>query len=81
MTGDNPTTIAVGATYIDAGATITAPAGDINLPITASVDGGASTSLGGVMIMTGATSTHTIVYSATNSNGLVGTASRVVNVQ
>jgi hypothetical protein len=80
VTGDNPANINVGDTYADLGAVITAPAGDLNLEVFASVDGASSTALSGIIIDTAATGTHTIIYSAIDAAGLVGTASRTVNV-
>jgi hypothetical protein len=80
VTGDNPANINVGDTYADLGAVITAPAADLNLEVFASVDGASSTPLSGIFISTAATGTHTIIYSATDPAGLVGTASRTVNV-
>ena len=70
----------MGATYTDLGATITGPQDDLNLDITASVDGATSTPISDIFIDTSATGTHTIIYSATDQNGLTGTAQRTVNV-
>jgi hypothetical protein len=80
INGNNPATIDVGAIYNDLGATITGPTADLNLGISASVDGGATTTLSSVAIDTSAAGTHTIVYSATDQNGLTSTATRTVNV-
>src|SRR6202011_1054367 len=76
--GNSPATVPVGATYLDLGATITAPQADLNLGIIASVDGGATTTT--PTIDTTQPGTHTIVYTATDQSGLVGTASRTVIV-
>jgi hypothetical protein len=78
VNGNNPATVQVGATYLDLGATITGPQADINLGIWASVDGGATTTT--PTIDTSQPGTHTIIYTATDQSGLVGTASRMVNV-
>jgi len=80
VNGNNPATVPVGDTYADLGATITGPVGDINLGISATVDGGATTTLSALFVDTSLAGTHTIVYSATDQNGLTGTASRTVNV-
>jgi len=79
INGNNPATIDVGSTYIDLGATVTDDK-DTNLGILASVDGGAKVDLSSIYIDTSTSSTHTIVYSATDNDGNVGTAERTVNV-
>ena len=78
--GDDPAHIGVGDSYTDLGATITGPQADLNLGIQASVDGGATTTASTITIDTSSGGTHTIVYSATDGNGLVGTAIRTVVV-
>jgi hypothetical protein len=80
VSGNNPATVNVGATYADLGASITGPTADLNLGITASVDGGATTMLSAITVDTSAAGTHTITYSATDQNGLTGTATRTVTV-
>jgi hypothetical protein len=80
VNGDNPSTVEVGATYSDLGATITAPAADTNLGIKVSIDGGATTTPDQIVIDTSKARTHTIVYSVTDQNGLTGTTARTVNV-
>jgi hypothetical protein len=80
VNGSNPAQIAVGTTYSDLGASIVGPAADINLGIMAAVDGGQPRSLDQIYIDTSAPGTHTIKYSATDQNGLVGSASREVVV-
>ena len=80
MNGNNPANLSVGDTYSDLGATITGPAGDTNLGISASVDGGAATTPAQVSLDTSAAGTHTIVYSATDQHGVIGTATRTVIV-
>jgi len=72
--------VQVGATYDDLGATITGPQGDLNLGIEASVDGGATTTPDQIQIDTTQPGTHTVLYSATDQNGLTGTATRTINV-
>jgi hypothetical protein len=79
VSGNNPATIAIGATYNDLGATVTDDK-DHNLSILASVDGGEKITLDAIHIDTATSSTHTIVYSATDSDGNVGQATRTVNV-
>ena len=75
-----PAHIHVGDTYADLGATITAPEQDKNLGIKASVDGGAQIDLSAITIDTSIAGTHTVSYSATDTAGNTGTATRSVNV-
>ena len=79
ITGENPATIAVGATYADLGATITAPQADRNLGLTVVVDTATSTD-GTVQIDTSKPGTHTILYTVTDPSGLTGSATRSVIV-
>jgi Chaperone of endosialidase/Bacterial surface protein, Ig-like domain len=81
INGDNPATIQVGDTYNDLGAAITGPQQDLNLGIKVSVDGGATTTPDQVRIDTTQVGTHTILYSATDQNGLTSSATRKVQVQ
>lgn len=81
INGNNPATVQIGAAYNDLGAAITSPQSDLNLGISASVDGGATTSVSQITIDTRSAGTHTILYSATDQNGLTGTATRTVTVQ
>ncbi len=81
VTGINPAEIPVGSTYSDNGATVT----DINADGTVNNNLGYKIILDGtevtdVTIDTTATSTHTIIYRATDGAGNVGEASRTVNV-
>ncbi|MGC9602115.1 MAG: tail fiber domain-containing protein, partial [Minisyncoccia bacterium] len=84
INGDNPATINVGDTYADLGATISdtgaGQAGDANLGLSVNIDGGATTTPSQIVINTSIVGTHTIIYSATDQNGLTGTATRTVNV-
>ncbi len=80
INGANPAMLDIGDTYSDLGATITGPQADTNLGISASVDGGATTTLSAIQIDTTTAGTHTITYSVTDQNGLTGTASRTVTV-
>ena len=84
INGDNPATINIGDTYSDLGANVsdtgTGQAGDSNLGVSANVDGGATTTLSQINLDTTVAGTHTIIYSATDQNGLTGTATRTVNV-
>lgn len=77
---NNPAKIKLNSTYSDQGAIVTAPAADTNLTVLASVDGGATTTISGITVSTSATGTHTVFYSATDSFGNIGTASRTVIV-
>jgi hypothetical protein len=79
LNGNNPATIDVGSTYTDLGATVTDNV-DQNLDFTVSLDGGAATSIDQLVIDTSATSTHSILFSATDAAGNTGTATRTVNV-
>ncbi|MEK7109323.1 MAG: tail fiber domain-containing protein, partial [Patescibacteria group bacterium] len=80
VNGNNPTSIAVGASYIDLGATITGPSSALNLGVYASVDGGATTSVSGIQIDTSAGGTHYVRYFAIDQDGLMGEATRTVIV-
>ncbi len=80
VNGNNPATVQVGTAYADLGATITGPQADLNLGISASVDGGATTTVDKITIGTSAAGTHTIRYSATDQQGATGIATRTVNV-
>ena len=70
----------MGDTYIDPGATVTDNVNN-NLGIKASVDGGTPVEIGAITIDTTATSTHSILYSATDQAGNTGTATRTVVVE
>ncbi|OFZ56495.1 MAG: hypothetical protein A3D92_07560 [Bacteroidetes bacterium RIFCSPHIGHO2_02_FULL_44_7] len=74
--GDNPATISVGSTYVDPGA-IVSDAGSPNIGYTTSVDG---VVMAEVQIDTATSSVHTILYSATDQAGNMGTATKTVNV-
>jgi len=80
INGNDPATLNIGDTYVDLGATITDPQADLNLGIAASVDGGATTTLDKIQIDTSQSGTHTILYSATDQGGNIGTATRTVVV-
>ena len=70
VTGDNPATVELGATYIDAGATAT-DASDPNLTDSLVTTGTVDTDTVG---------TYTITYTATDPSGNAGTATRTVKV-
>ena len=72
-------TITVGSTYADLGATVTDNV-DQNLGYTVSLDGGATTTVEQLVLDTTATSTHSIVFTATDGAGNTSTATRVVEV-
>jgi hypothetical protein len=80
LDGDNPTTVNVGDAYSDLGGTVSGPGSDSNLQLMASVDGAATTTADQIQVDTGAVGTHVIIYSATDTNGLTGYASREVDV-
>jgi len=65
ITGDNPATVELGATYVDSGATAD---GDETVTTTGTVD-------------TNKVGSYTLTYSATDAAGNTGTATRTVNVQ
>jgi Cu/Ag efflux protein CusF len=67
VTGDNPVTVELGGTYVDAGATATDFSQTQTLETTGSVD-------------TDTVGTYTITYTATDASGNEGTATRTVNV-
>ena len=68
ITGDNPVTIELGATYTDEGATATDIIGDITVTSTSTVD-------------TSVVGSYTVTYTATDSSGNEATAVvRTVNV-
>ena len=78
--GNNPATIDVGASYADMGVTVTDNV-DSNLGYTASLNGGPALSQGaGLLLDTSATTTHTILYTATDSAGNSANATRTVEV-
>ncbi|MDA9118120.1 DUF5011 domain-containing protein, partial [Gammaproteobacteria bacterium] len=64
VTGDNPATVELGATYTDAGAT---------------ADGGETVTITGT-VDTSTVGTYTLTYSATDAAGNTGTATRTVTV-
>jgi methylmalonyl-CoA mutase cobalamin-binding subunit len=64
---------------VDLGATVTDNV-DQNLGFVVSLDGGATTTLDQLVLDTSATSTHTILFSATDAAGNTGTATRTVEV-
>jgi hypothetical protein len=80
INGNNPAHISVGSAYADLGASVTDDQ-DHNLGYYVSVDGGATTTPDQVSIDTSAAATHTIVYSAMDSQGNTSTATRTVIVE
>jgi hypothetical protein len=80
LNGNNPATVSVGDTYTDLGATVTDNV-DQNLGFTVSLDGGATTTIDQLVLDTATSTTHTILFSATDNAGNVGTATRTVHVQ
>ena len=67
VTGDNPATVELGATYTDAGASATDLSGSVTVVTTGTVD---SNTVG----------TYTLTYTSTDASGNAGTATRTVNV-
>ena len=67
VTGDNPATVELAATYTDAGATATDASGDVTVVTTGTVD---TTTVGA----------YTLTYTSTDASGNAGTATRTVNV-
>ncbi|HVV39415.1 MAG TPA: immunoglobulin-like domain-containing protein [Candidatus Paceibacterota bacterium] len=78
--GANPAMLQVGDAYIDLGATVTDDQDD-NLGYTVSLDGGASLTPEQLSLDTSAAGTHTIIYTATDTQGNVGTAQRTVIIE
>jgi hypothetical protein len=79
INGANPAQINMGEAYSDLGATVSDNV-DHNLGLYAAVDGGEVRTLDQIYIDTAAAGTHSIVYSATDQTGNIGTATRTVNV-
>jgi hypothetical protein len=67
ITGDNPATVELGATYTDAGATATDVSGTVTVVTTGTVD-------------TDTVGAYTLTYTSTDASGNAGTATRTVNV-
>jgi Cu/Ag efflux protein CusF len=67
VTGDNPATVELGATYTDAGATATDLSGTVTVVTTGTVD-------------TDTVGAYTLTYTSTDASGNAGTATRTVNV-
>ena len=67
VTGDNPATVELGATYTDAGATATDASGTVTVVTSGTVD-------------TDTVGEYTLTYTATDASGNAGTATRTVNV-
>jgi hypothetical protein len=67
VTGDNPATTELGATYTDAGATATDASGPVEVVTSGTVD-------------TNTVGEYTLTYTSTDASGNAGTATRTVNV-
>ena len=78
INGDNPTTIQVGASYIDLGATVAGPQADLNLGIKTFVNG---LFVSNIQLDTSAAATDTIDYVVTDQFGLTSTSTRTVIIQ
>jgi len=74
--GNNPSEVAVGASYVDLGASVTDNVND-NLGISYAVNG---ISMSSINIDTSSNATHIITYSATDQAGNTGTVTRTVVV-
>ena len=75
ISGNNPETVEFGGTYTDAGAT-----SDGGETVTSVIFHESSTSKPISAVSPYVLGTNEIIYSATNSNGITGTATRIVNV-
>jgi len=80
LLGNNPATISVGVSYSDLGATISDNI-DSNLGFKVSLDGGELMDISALSIDTATSTTYTILFSATDSAGNTGTATRTVIVE
>ncbi|MDG2092860.1 MAG: DUF5011 domain-containing protein, partial [SAR86 cluster bacterium] len=67
VTGDNPATLELGASYADAGATASDLSGDVTVVVSGTVD-------------TDTVGSYTLTYTSTDASGNIGTATRTVNV-
>ena len=76
--GENPAHIHVGDTYNDLGATITGPQADLNLGIKTFLNGAL---VSNIVLDTSTTSTDTIDYVVTDTNGLTFTSTRTVIIE
>jgi hypothetical protein len=79
LMGNNPVTIEIGSTYGDLGATVTDNVND-NLGYKVSVDNGPEIYPNEIQIDTSVAGEHTIIFTAVDQAGNIGTATRVVNV-
>ncbi len=79
VNGNNPAEITVGASYNDLGAAVTDNVDD-NLGIKASVNGVDVGDISNISIDTSTSGIHSIMYFATDSQGNIGTAERLVIV-
>jgi hypothetical protein len=79
LSGNNPATVLVDASYSDLGASVSDNVND-NLGYYVSVDGGATTTPDQLVVDTSAAGEHAILYSATDQAGNTGSATRVVRV-
>jgi hypothetical protein len=80
VNGNNPANIFVGDTYSDLGVIVTDNQDD-NLGYLVSLDGGETLSPEQLLLDTSVAGTHTITYSASDSQGNVGTATRTVIIE
>ena len=79
LIGSDPTEVAVGTLYIDSGVSVSDNI-DQGLPYVISLDGGAPVDPATLSLDTSLPTTYTLVYSATDTAGNIGTATRTVYV-
>jgi hypothetical protein len=79
LNGNNPAEVTVGSSYTDLGATVTDNVDD-NLGFKVSLNGGPQIDISELSVDTASTTTHTIVFTAIDTAGNIGTATRTVNV-
>lgn len=80
LLGADPAMLHIGDTYSDPGVTVS-DAGSPNIGYVMSMDGGATTTPDLFQLDTSTSTTHLILYSATDQAGNVGTATRTVIVE
>jgi hypothetical protein len=80
INGNSPATVPLNSAYIDLGATVSDNV-DQSIGLYASVDGGPTTTPEAIFIDTAVVGEHTVLYSATDQAGNVGTATRIVVVE
>jgi hypothetical protein len=79
INGNNPAVVVLNDAYSDLGASVTDNVTD-NLGYHVSLDGGATTTIDQLAIDTSSAGSHTILFSATDQAGNIGTATRTVTI-